>query len=78
MIDCRTEIDKLQNEIHLANDNINSLRIQLDEQKVLVSNITATKERENTDLNKFLNDTIMSHNKTMIEREKDHKDIVNS
>lgn len=52
--------------------------MHLDEQKMLVSNITAAKERENADLNKYLNDTIQTHNNEMVKRENDHKNIVNS
>jgi len=43
----------------------------------LTSKITANKERENADLNKFLNDTIQSHNSAMLDQENRHKNNIN-
>jgi hypothetical protein len=45
------------------------LRNQLNNEKILLSQITSTKETENSNLNKFLNDTINLKNNKIIEVE---------
>jgi len=75
--DCKSDIYQLNNELHCSTDTISTLRSQLNDEKILMSQITATKETEMSDLNKFLNDTIQAHNNTILNQESKHRELIN-
>lgn len=61
------EIDTLKHNLNIFNEKIELLREQLDEKILITSELTIEKEKEITELNKFLNETVSSQNMKLIE-----------
>merc|ERR1711964_383044 len=71
------EIDKLNKNILISTEQINSLRQQLDEQTSFTSKLALEKENEITELNKFINDSVQANNNKMLQREQEHMERIN-
>jgi len=75
--DNSTEIDKLNYNVNVQLDHINTLRQQLEDQNTFASKLALDKESEITELNKFINEAMQTHNNKMNEREKEHDERIN-
>jgi chromosome segregation ATPase len=71
------EIEKLKQQIHVSNLEIEDLRRQLDEHKVYTSLIIETKTTEINDIIKNINETVKNHNNLISDREIQHRNNIN-